>query len=500
MRMKWLLKFLLCCSPFSLIAQSDPKLSFPLGLDFNDTEYNQLPMQSKFSGSKYSALPNIVSLKKWCPIPGNQGGIGSCVGWSSCYGALTIQNAQLHNITDRKQITEQALSALFVYNQVKKNDIVCGGGTRIPLLLDVLSQKGTCLHKEFDVNTCSKQPDEVLFQKAQQNSIKDYLSLFQTIDEPSLKILKTKQSLTEGKPVVIGVEIKYNFLDLDKSNPIWDPTKGLTLFAGGHAMCVIGYDEGKQAFEVLNSWGEKWGENGFGWIKYDDYGRYCKYGFQLFLKETKNAQNKTLLNGDFEFKVLADAASLKFNTTQVSYNSNKNYYQTTTKSWNTDQLFQLVVKNSKPDQYIYVFSIDEKRKATIHFPRNEQFHNTQDGFNETPLVSITNAQIIIPSPESAFSIGQEGTDWLVVLYSKNKIDNFQKIIEKIKDEEDLNQLYNLLSYEFNSRGLPPTAIQYMPNKMSFSTQVSKDEIIPIILRVDSKSQEDIPTIIDIKED
>jgi hypothetical protein len=40
----------------------------------------------------------------------------------------------------------------------------------------------------------------------------------------------------------------------------------------------------------------------------------------------------------------------------------------------------------------------------------------------------------------------------------------------------------------------------MPNKMSFSTQVNKDEIIPIILRVDSKSQEDIPTIIEIKED
>jgi hypothetical protein len=364
----------------------------------------------------------------------------------------------------------------------------------------VLNQKGTCYHKEFNVNTCAKQPDASLMQSAQQNTIKDYLSLFQTIDEASLKIQKTKQSLAEGKPVVIGVEIKYNFLDLKKDNPVWDPTKGLTLFAGGHAMCLIGYDDGKQAFEVLNSWGEKWGDNGFGWIKYSDYGKYCKYGYQLFLKETNNKDNKTLLNGDFEFKILADAATLKFNTVPVTFNTKKNYYQTVTKTWGIDQLFQLLVKNSKPDQYIYVFSIDENRKATIHFPRNEQFQNSTFGFNETPLVSITNAEIIIPSAETAFSIGQEGTDWLVVLYSKNKINHLSKIISKVKDENDLNMMYNLLSYEFNQRGLAPNSIQYMPNKMSFSTQVKNDEIIPIILRVDSKAKVDNPSIIESNED
>lgn len=498
--MKSIFYFLLCFCPLFLLAQTPPPPAFPLGLQFNDEEHNQQPTQSKFAGSKSSELPLVASLKKWCPIPGDQGKIGSCVGWSSCYGALTLQQAKADNITDKKVITDRALSAMFAYNQVKKNDIVCDGGTRFPLLLDVLNQKGTCYHKEFNVSTCTMLPDASLMQRAQQNSIKDYLSLFQTIDEPSLKIQKTKQSIAEGKPVVIGVEIKYNFLDLKKENPVWDPSKGLTLFAGGHAMCLIGYDEGKQAFEVLNSWGEKWGNDGYCWIKYEDYGKYCKYGYQLFLKETKNKENKTLLNGDFEFKVLADAATLKFNTAQVSYNAKKNYYQTVTKTWGTDQLFQLVAKNSKPDQYIYVFSIDEQRKATIHFPRNEQFQNTQFGFNETPLVSITNAEIIIPSAETAFSIGQEGTDWLVVLYSKNKIDNFSKIISKVKDEEDLTKMYNLLSYEFNQRGMPPSSIQYMPNKMSFSTQVKDDKIIPIILRVDSKAKTDNPNIIESKED
>ena len=37
-------------------------------------------------------------------------------------------------------------------------------------------------------------------------------------------------------------------------------------------MVVIGYDDGLEAFEVLNSWGTHWGNNGFVWIKYKDFG------------------------------------------------------------------------------------------------------------------------------------------------------------------------------------------------------------------------------------
>ena len=38
-------------------------------------------------------------------------------------------------------------------------------------------------------------------------------------------------------------------------------------------MCVIGYDDNKSggSFEVMNSWGEDWGDKGFFWIKYADF-------------------------------------------------------------------------------------------------------------------------------------------------------------------------------------------------------------------------------------
>lgn len=38
----------------------------------------------------------------------------------------------------------------------------------------------------------------------------------------------------------------------------------------GHAVSIVGYDDSKGAWLVRNSWGPEWGENGFGWVSYDD--------------------------------------------------------------------------------------------------------------------------------------------------------------------------------------------------------------------------------------
>ncbi len=36
-------------------------------------------------------------------------------------------------------------------------------------------------------------------------------------------------------------------------------------------MVVIGYNDTKNAFKVMNSWGTKWGDNGFAWIDYANF-------------------------------------------------------------------------------------------------------------------------------------------------------------------------------------------------------------------------------------
>ena len=51
-------------------------------------------------------------------------------------------------------------------------------------------------------------------------------------------------------------------------------------------MCVIGYDDSKYggAFEVINSWGRQYGNDGFMWIRYEDFAEFTRYAFELFLR------------------------------------------------------------------------------------------------------------------------------------------------------------------------------------------------------------------------
>ncbi len=46
-----------------------------------------------------------------------------------------------------------------------------------------------------------------------------------------------------------------------------------------HVMVLIGWDDEKQAWLIKNSWGEEWGEKGFGWVGYgsNDIGRFAAW-------------------------------------------------------------------------------------------------------------------------------------------------------------------------------------------------------------------------------
>lgn len=471
------------------------------GLILEDEVYNTLPtVPMSFAVNEDAKIIQKVSLKKYCPKVVNQGAIGSCVGWSSGYAAFTIMKAKEEGWTDIEQITKEAYSALYIYNQVKIGD--CYQGSLFSKALEFLKNNGNCLSRDFDYpkDDCNKTPNQKHQNAAQNNhyEVRDFFTLYASNTSNNEKVNQVKLSISEGKPVIVGMTIRENFKNLRKGDEFWYPEIGDKTAVGGHAMVVIGYDEEKEAFEVMNSWGTQWGNNGFFWIKYKDFGKYCVYGYQLLVgkkmidNETENWDNtdeiveKSTLNlsAEFTFRYPIDYNKVKqeaiFESAQTVYNGY--YYRLSSKK---GQRFQLMTKQITRDRYVYVFSIDADNESKIHWPKNGQYEKYFSGLKEGAIVPYDNVEIVIPGKDKALIKDKVGSDNLFVLYSYKPIEDLIVKIKAIQGSE--GNYYQRLKMAFGKRLVPHEDIEYAISDMRFSTSSkSGGYIVPILLEVSTQ--------------
>ena len=89
--------------------------------------------------------------------------------------------------------------------------------------------------------------------------------------------------LDEGYPFVIGV-----FVTKQWFSPDCIRTGNLEMIEseedilGGHAVVCVGYDLAKRVFILRNSWGNKWGDNGYCYIPFD-YLSHQEYALDAFV-------------------------------------------------------------------------------------------------------------------------------------------------------------------------------------------------------------------------
>jgi len=78
-----------------------------------------------------------------------------------------------------------------------------------------------------------------------------------------------RAALHKYGPVVCGVSVYESAFKpkVKKTGMIPDPSPKESL-RGGHAICIVGYDDDKRLFKFKNSWGPEWGDQGYGYISY----------------------------------------------------------------------------------------------------------------------------------------------------------------------------------------------------------------------------------------
>jgi hypothetical protein len=198
--------------------------------------------------------PSKVSLEQFAPKRLSQGSQGSCTAWACAYAAMTINQARATQI-DPNTI---AFSPAFVYNQITRGNCT---GTHIGKTLDKLVNEGGLSLNDFpyDDSDCRRQPNNAQMQRAEQFKIKGYNRLTMKDDDYRIDLEAIKQNITQGAPVVIGMAVGGTFYKIG-SEGVWRPTErdfaalkkgtdghivddGAEAAVGGHAMCVIGFDE-----------------------------------------------------------------------------------------------------------------------------------------------------------------------------------------------------------------------------------------------------------------
>jgi hypothetical protein len=424
------------------------------GLIFEEDIASKIPQRAVLLTRSYENLPAAHSLKAYAPKVMSQGRYGTCTGWASTYAARTIAEAYANGWTDKEKISDEAYSAMFTYGMVRRNP-GCENGTAISEAVRKLKEVGAVKRRELP-DSCPTAVLTDLYQKAGEHRIFDCFTTFSQSDPPNFKVAAVKKAISENRPVVAAMSVYESFKRQGKG--VWN---GFTTAAevGGHAMCVVGYNDALYggAFEIMNSWGTNWGDMGFVWVKYDDFGKHSWYGHDIYIKKRIPApapapapqpqpapQPKPAplpqpapqpqpaplpqpapppqpalvqLSGALQFKLSNGdemPVSLQNKGGVPTYKTKEEYIAGTR--------FRIYLSNNNP-AYVYVVGSDLNNEVSMIFPHNER---------TSAALFYKSNDIALPDEKHLFELDNtKGTTYALVLYSESELP-INEIVEKIR--------------------------------------------------------------------
>jgi hypothetical protein len=435
-----------------------------LGLVFDDVKYEASIKKAVLTRSLYSEIPRSYSLKKYAPEPKSQGQYGTCVGWSTCYAGMTILESISKNRTDMTTTTNNTFCPGFVYKQVKsESDLYCKMGTYIDEALEIIKTKGVCKYSSLTEVNCPTYIAPSLFTDALNFKIKDYAKLFDMFESNDFKITAVKKSLSQNNPVIIGMNCPESFY---AAVGAWQPTESSSLSYGGHAMCVIGYDDDQYggAFEIQNSWGTQWGNEGYIWIKYSDFTDFVKYAYEMIEFRTTVVEEETFSFGGSVKYIKNDATESK-----AVYN---NGLYTINEAYKSGTLFRMYISNTQ-STYVYAFGYDATGKTFTIFPYSEGI---------SPLLNYSSNSVAIPDEDHYIQTDNTtGKDYMCVIYSKDPLD-----IESIKRsiENSTGSFKDRINFNLKDKLVDNSNITFGQDNMSFSVKNGTRSVVALIIETD----------------
>lgn len=424
-------------------------------------------------------LPEAANLQRFAPQVGNQGKQGSCVAWSSAYAARTILESA------RTGESKEPYSPAFLYNQIGLEDCQ---GSYIIRAMEYMTKQGAVPYQQFpyDETNCSRQPSMNLIQEASANKMRGFTRLSLGDRNDAIDMRAIKENLAQGAPVVIGMMVGPSFMQSMMGQDVWVPEaqdKSMMGF-GGHAMCVVGYDDKKYggAFLIMNSWGPEWGQNGFAWVRYPEFNYFVREAYGLEPMARTGTAAATL---DCEIGLVQVSFDAKNKMVPGNYidlrKVGDNIYRTGSPI-RVGTRFKVEVKNNN-ECYIYIFGMDTDGSAYTLFPYPTKEDPAKTKYS--PFLGITGYRLF-PRDKSlkADSIGTR--DKIAIMVSKKELD-WNAV------QASINKQVRSLDWPVRVRtAIPGSAAKQVQfsatpkGNIGFTSSVSDNEVVYCIVEFDKQ--------------
>ena len=218
--------------------------------DPRDHPYQMVPMAS---------MPTRVDLRSYCSPIDDQGNLGSCTG-NAIAGAI--------DLIDRKNSRALQVSRLFIYYQerVLENTVYYDSGAYLRDGIKACYTWGAPLESlwPYVIGRWATKPSVAAYNDAAKRKVTGYTRC--------ANFTAVKNALASGTPVVVGFTVYASFEGPANNNTgmMPYPNTGTEQVLGGHAVCVVGYDDNLAGgrFICRNSWGTGWGDHGYFYMPY----------------------------------------------------------------------------------------------------------------------------------------------------------------------------------------------------------------------------------------
>lgn len=205
-----------------------------------------------------AALPSAVDLRPLMPPVYDQGQLGSCT-------ANAIGGAFEFDLLKQNE-PDFVPSRLFIYynERVIERTVEEDSGAQLRDGMKTLAHQGTCPEPmwPYVLSQFATKPTTDCYAAGRRHLGITYMRVDQ-------ELAQMRGCVAAGYPFIFGFTVYESFESdrVARTGTVPMP-QGDERTLGGHAMCVVGYDNPRKLFIVRNSWGPNWGKKGYGTMPY----------------------------------------------------------------------------------------------------------------------------------------------------------------------------------------------------------------------------------------